>query len=635
MDQAMTIDEALGAITRPDPVLAEQAVSVAVEEGAAMGPAEALLFPEASWTAPANWVLDRLARIFASAPDHSVGRLTGLIRDGPWSVKTRAAACMRDLAQADAAPPLLKLLRHGDFDVNRAAIDALGYVGADNWTSEIRAVVVGSGSYSVQKLFPNALSALTRMLAQESDPERAFYDLTAIEGLIRAVREEDDETRSVEAAVGDMADLLAESSPAIADALVHEWAGHPDPMFRQIAAEGMRGLCLRWFVTPLRERLLAPGETAAVKAAAASALAELSGPAARELALEVLAASGSLGDDPASRRARENAALAAASLLAEPGSPEPDEATLGDLLSRGPTTRAHTLYSLGVGGWRPDLIEDGLLAADPYVRGCAALGLVQFESARAASLRPMHREAADDFERLAIATALTRAGLLGGTDDLHRELCRPFHGAHLLRRRWRQEIIMAFAVGGAAAHERLLAWSRILRLDPGATAVEMEIEGAGVMSNAEELMSEPVVFIVHGHDHALRNAIDLFLRDEGIATQVMQALPSAGLTLPEKFEQAAERCSFAVFILSGDDLLLDRKENREIRRARQNVILEIGYFWGRLGRRGHVAFLVEEGVELPTDVAGIGWIPITSDLGETKLQLLKELKSAGVHGAAG
>lgn len=87
------------------------------------------------------------------------------------------------------------------------------------------------------------------------------------------------------------------------------------------------------------------------------------------------------------------------------------------------------------------------------------------------------------------------------------------------------------------------------------------------------------VFIVHGRNHAVRDKIDLFLtKDLGLKTVVMEAGPFAGRTLPEKFEELARSCSFAIFILSADDSLIDKATGTEIRRARQNVILEIGFF---------------------------------------------------------
>lgn len=153
------------------------------------------------------------------------------------------------------------------------------------------------------------------------------------------------------------------------------------------------------------------------------------------------------------------------------------------------------------------------------------------------------------------------------------------------------------------------------------------------MSKAAIRVTPNRVFIVHGRDHVIRDKIDLFLtKDCGLETVVMEAGAHTGRTLPEKFEEMASSCSFAVFVLSADDDLLERGTGAPRRRARQNVILEVGFFWGLLGRKGNCAFLVENHpeMELPSDIQGIGWIPITTDLAETKSRLAKELQAAGI-----
>jgi predicted nucleotide-binding protein len=148
----------------------------------------------------------------------------------------------------------------------------------------------------------------------------------------------------------------------------------------------------------------------------------------------------------------------------------------------------------------------------------------------------------------------------------------------------------------------------------------------------DDPQGEPVIFLVHGHNLAIRDQVELFLRrDLSLKVEVMAAGPHAGRSMPEKFEDIARRCSFAVFVITADDHLT-ALDGRQIRRPRQNVILEIGYFWGRLGRQ-RTAFLVEQTPELdfPSDLHGIGWIPITShDLSQMKVDLPKELWAAGI-----
>ena len=137
------------------------------------------------------------------------------------------------------------------------------------------------------------------------------------------------------------------------------------------------------------------------------------------------------------------------------------------------------------------------------------------------------------------------------------------------------------------------------------------------------------VFLVHGHNTAVRDQIDLFLtKDLRLPVRVMAAEPHIGRTLPEKFEEIAIDCSFAVFLLTADDML-QTSAGTSVLRARQNVILEVGYFWGALGRR-RMALLVERGVEFPSDIQGLGWIEITPSLADAKLALRQELEQAGL-----
>jgi predicted nucleotide-binding protein len=61
-------------------------------------------------------------------------------------------------------------------------------------------------------------------------------------------------------------------------------------------------------------------------------------------------------------------------------------------------------------------------------------------------------------------------------------------------------------------------------------------------------------------------------------------------------------------------------------RARQNVVLELGFFVGRLGRKCVCAIF--RGVEIPSDYLGVLYIPLDEG-GAWQLRLAKELKAAG------
>lgn len=121
-------------------------------------------------------------------------------------------------------------------------------------------------------------------------------------------------------------------------------------------------------------------------------------------------------------------------------------------------------------------------------------------------------------------------------------------------------------------------------------------------------------------------------RELGVETILMSEQSHRGRTLAEKFEDLAATCGFGIFVLTADDECVTRStsgDEMRSKRPRQNVILELGYFWGRLGRKGQIAILCEEYAEIPSDIKALGWIRITSDLAETKLGLARELRDAG------
>ena len=62
-------------------------------------------------------------------------------------------------------------------------------------------------------------------------------------------------------------------------------------------------------------------------------------------------------------------------------------------------------------------------------------------------------------------------------------------------------------------------------------------------------------------------------------------------------------------------------------RARQNVILELGYFMGKLGRE-HVCCLYKGEIELPSDISGILYLPFNSSVNECFKDIRNELKHA-------
>jgi predicted nucleotide-binding protein len=125
---------------------------------------------------------------------------------------------------------------------------------------------------------------------------------------------------------------------------------------------------------------------------------------------------------------------------------------------------------------------------------------------------------------------------------------------------------------------------------------------------------------------------------------ILQEQPNAGRTLIEKFEKYAD-VGYAVIIMTPDDVgateraVLDAESaDRPLRqvlrhRARQNVVLELGYFIGRLERHAVCALTVGD-IEIPSDYNGVGFIHF-DDADGWQIKLLRELREAGLPLDAG
>jgi len=103
------------------------------------------------------------------------------------------------------------------------------------------------------------------------------------------------------------------------------------------------------------------------------------------------------------------------------------------------------------------------------------------------------------------------------------------------------------------------------------------------------------VFIVHGHDEAACEAAARFIEKLGLIAVILHEQPNQGRTLIEKFE-AHSGVAFAVVLLTPDDIGATAANPKARRpRARQNVIFELGFFVGAIGRR-RVCALYKPGV---------------------------------------
>lgn len=134
---------------------------------------------------------------------------------------------------------------------------------------------------------------------------------------------------------------------------------------------------------------------------------------------------------------------------------------------------------------------------------------------------------------------------------------------------------------------------------------------------------------MHGHDDARKHELARFLaRVTGEEPVILHEQPNRGRVLIEKFEQSAAGTGFAVVLLTADDMGRTKSDDDEQPRGRQNVVFEMGFFFGALGRE-RVAVLYEAGVEIIGDVNGLVYIPLDG-AGAWKNDLASELSAAGL-----
>ena len=177
-------------------------------------------------------------------------------------------------------------------------------------------------------------------------------------------------------------------------------------------------------------------------------------------------------------------------------------------------------------------------------------------------------------------------------------------------------------------------------------------------------MSLKDVFIVHGRDHKPVKEFQSMLKEFGINSIILHEQASGSRTIVEKLEKYSD-VRFAFVILTPDDVGYNQVEAESVvrynkkhpklkdlriyvkegfsgeiidnmveflkfikERARQNTILEFGYFAGMLGR-DRVCCLYQGDIELPSDMQGILYIPFKKSIMECRNSIITELKSAG------
>jgi predicted nucleotide-binding protein len=110
------------------------------------------------------------------------------------------------------------------------------------------------------------------------------------------------------------------------------------------------------------------------------------------------------------------------------------------------------------------------------------------------------------------------------------------------------------------------------------------------------------VFVGHGRDRQWRDLKDHLQDQHNIRVVAYEVGPRAGYAVKEILQKMLSKSSFAVLVLTGEDVHKDGGLH-----ARENVVHELGLFQGHFGFSRAVA-LIEEGVKEFSNIYGVAQI---------------------------
>ena len=153
------------------------------------------------------------------------------------------------------------------------------------------------------------------------------------------------------------------------------------------------------------------------------------------------------------------------------------------------------------------------------------------------------------------------------------------------------------------------------------------------------------IFIIHGRDELQVLRLKNFLKDHKIGVVTLDDLRNDGKTIFQKLYDELNNITYAIAILTPDDVGCLKEDTRAIiaeknvtaqetvdkllpllqGRARQNVLFELGLFIGALGKE-NICYLKQKDLkELPSDLHGALYVEFKENVDETFHKLIDEL----------
>ena len=140
------------------------------------------------------------------------------------------------------------------------------------------------------------------------------------------------------------------------------------------------------------------------------------------------------------------------------------------------------------------------------------------------------------------------------------------------------------------------------------------------------------IIVVSGADNEMKQALAGALTKLSLMPVVMCEEPSQGKKIVENFIRDYSDVGFAVVLLSPDDFVYAKNEAATKRKLRpqQNVVFELGFLLGKLGKDNVLVFFREfANFEIPQNFEGLK-VTAFDDRGSWKLALIRELSKCGL-----
>ncbi len=549
-----------------DPVAGNEAL----EYFCSRGPECLNLFVPLDADAPANTQQSglRFAKLCRRLGDDSIPILCEALKKGRWSAKMLAARGF-DLyppgAGGNDAGRVAELMADSNVDTARAAILAMGYMGAYGWAGNLTSKDVASparGRYLGEKLGSFALESLLMMIARMRDVREA--DFAYVFGCV----EQQYEGMEEHLGTSDAATLKVgclRFGPSAADAIIQRWIRNQRPLYREMCLWSLATIGLRRTATAVAEQLMNFSEQEDLRAFAARCLGDIGGPVAVETLERWLTRPGTAPS------IRKGILWGLASVLPE-ATRSLEPRTIDEILRDNGQASLHLIHSLGFRREGEDHVRRYLHDSDPMMRGTAALSMARIQGAKALdTLRVAYREGTNQFERALMLCALILLGERSRVEELSSILD---DGYRSLSRRWKDEFVCALAAGPDPRFAE--AWSEVLGVDLDPSRERLGAWGGAYPLSGSHAKTGPtaapaardLIFISYSHEDEelcleFLKMVRPTAQKHGLKIWSDHEIP-VGAIWRDEIEKALARTRIAVLLVSTDFLDSSFVQNNEL-----------------------------------------------------------------------